>query len=37
MIVAIPEGLALSVSLAMSFTVNKLKNENILIKNLESI
>jgi P-type E1-E2 ATPase len=37
MIVAIPEGLPLSVSLAMSFSVNKLKNENILIKNLESI
>lgn len=37
MIVAIPEGLPLSVSLAMSFSVNKLKDENILIKNLESI
>lgn len=37
LIVAIPEGLPLSVSLAMSFSVNKLKNENILIKNVESI
>jgi magnesium-transporting ATPase (P-type) len=37
LIVAIPEGLPLSISLAMSFSVNKLKNENILIKNIESI
>lgn len=37
MIVAIPEGLPLSVSLAMSFSVNKLKNENILIKSVESL
>lgn len=37
MIVAIPEGLPLSVSLAMSFSVNKLKNEQILIKNVESV
>ena len=37
MIVAIPEGLPLSVSLAMSFSVNKLKNEEILIKNVESV
>lgn len=37
MIVAIPEGLPLSVSLAMSFSVNKLKNEAILIKNVESV
>ena len=37
MIVAIPEGLALSVSIVMSFMVNKLKNENILIKNIEAL
>ena len=37
MIVAIPEGLALSVSIVMSFMVNKLKNEHILIKNIEAL
>ena len=36
-IVAIPEGLALSVSIVMSFMVNKLKNEHILIKNIEAL
>jgi P-type E1-E2 ATPase len=35
--VAIPEGLPLSIQLAMSFSVNKLKKENILIKNMEAI
>jgi magnesium-transporting ATPase (P-type) len=37
MIVAIPEGLPLSVSLAMSFSVEKLKDRNILIKNIEAL
>jgi P-type E1-E2 ATPase len=37
MIVAIPEGLPLSIQLAMSFSVSKLKQENILIKNMNAI
>lgn len=37
MIVAIPEGLPLSIQLAMSFSVSKLKKENILIKNMNAI
>ena len=37
MIVSIPEGLPLSVSLAIAFSVNKLKKENILIKNIEAV
>jgi P-type E1-E2 ATPase len=37
LIVAIPEGLPLAVSLAMALSTEKLKNDNILIKNLESI
>ena len=37
LIVAIPEGLPLSISLAMSFSINRLKKEEILIKNIESI
>jgi P-type E1-E2 ATPase len=37
MIVAIPEGLHLSIQLAMSFSVSKLKKENILIKNMNAI
>ena len=37
MMVAIPEGLPLAVSLAMALSVNNLKKDNILIKNLEAI
>ena len=37
MIVSIPEGLPLSVSLAIAFSVNKLKKQNILIKNIEAV
>lgn len=37
LIVAIPEGLPLAVSLAMALSTEKLKNDNILIKNIESI
>lgn len=37
LIVAIPEGLPLAVSIAMALSVNKLKDDNILIKNVEAI
>jgi magnesium-transporting ATPase (P-type) len=37
MIVAIPEGLPLAVSIAMALSINALKNDQILIKNLESV
>lgn len=37
LIVAIPEGLPLSISLAMSFSINRLKKEQILIKKMQSI
>ena len=37
MMVAIPEGLPLAVSIAMALSINKLKSDNILIKNVESI
>jgi Ca2+ transporting ATPase len=37
MIVAIPEGLPLAVSIAMALSITRLKNDEILIKNLESI
>jgi len=37
MIVAIPEGLPLAVSIAMALSISRLKNDEILIKNLESI
>jgi P-type E1-E2 ATPase len=37
MIVAIPEGLPLAVSIAMALSINSLKKDNILIKNLESV
>jgi len=36
-IVAIPEGLPLAVSIAMALSIQNLKNDGILIKNLESI
>ena len=37
MIVAIPEGLPLAVSIAMALSINSLKKHEILIKNLESV
>jgi len=37
MIVAIPEGLPLAVSIAMALSINNLKKDEILIKNLESV
>lgn len=37
LIVAIPEGLPLAVSIAMALSVDNLKNDNILIKNLEAV
>ena len=37
MMVAIPEGLPLAVSIAMALSVKSLKNDEILIKNLEAI
>lgn len=37
LIVAIPEGLPLAVSIAMALSVDNLKKDNILIKNLESV
>jgi P-type E1-E2 ATPase len=35
--VAIPEGLPLAVSIAMALSVNKLKKDQILIKNVEAV
>jgi P-type E1-E2 ATPase len=37
LIVAIPEGLPLAVSIAMALSINKLKEDQILVKNLESV
>jgi Ca2+ transporting ATPase len=37
LIVAIPEGLPLAVSIAMALSIDRLKKDEILIKNLESI
>lgn len=37
MIVAIPEGLPLAVSIAMALSISRLKKDEILIKNLESV
>jgi len=37
LIVTIPEGLPLAISIAMALSINRLKKENILIKNLGSI
>jgi Ca2+-transporting ATPase len=37
LIVAIPEGLPLAVSIAMALSIHNLKEDEILIKNLESI
>lgn len=37
LIVAIPEGLPLAVSIAMALSISRLKQDEILVKNLESI
>jgi P-type E1-E2 ATPase len=37
LMVAVPEGLPLAISIAMALSINKLKQDNILIKNVESI
>lgn len=37
LIVSIPEGLPLAVSIAMALSINKLKKDEILIKNLEAV
>lgn len=37
MMVAIPEGLPLAVSIAMALSISSLKKDEILIKNLEAI
>jgi len=37
LMVAIPEGLPLAVSIAMALSINNLKKDKILIKNLESV
>lgn len=36
-IIALPEGMPLAISIAMALSVGRLKNDNILIKNLEAI
>ena len=37
LVVSIPEGLPLAISLAMSFSISKLRKENLIIRKLESI
>ena len=37
LIVAIPEGLPLAVSIAMAMSINRLKQDEILIKKLEAV
>ena len=37
LMVAIPEGLPLAVSIAMALSINSLKKDKILIKNIESV
>jgi magnesium-transporting ATPase (P-type) len=37
LIVSVPEGLPLAVSIAMALSINKLKKDQILIKNLEAV
>jgi P-type E1-E2 ATPase len=37
LIVAIPEGLPLAVSIAMALSINNLKKDEILVKNIESV
>ena len=36
MVVAVPEGLPLAVTIALAFSVGKMKDENNLVKNLAS-
>jgi len=36
-IVAVPEGLPLSISIAMAFSIDTLKEDNLLIKHLQAI
>lgn len=37
MIVCVPEGLPLAVSMSMAFSIDKLIQDNLLIKNLEAL
>jgi P-type E1-E2 ATPase len=37
LIVSIPEGLPLAVSVAMALSISKMKSDNILIKNVEAV
>ena len=37
LIVCIPEGMPLVISMAMAFSVDQLKKENLLIKNLDAL
>jgi P-type E1-E2 ATPase len=37
LIVAIPEGMPLAISIAMAMSVDAMKDDNILIKNLDSV
>lgn len=37
LIVCIPEGMPLVISMAMAFSVDKLKEEHLLIKNLDAL
>jgi len=37
LIVAIPEGLPLAVSIAMAMSIKELKNDEIIVKNLDSV
>lgn len=36
-IVAVPEGLPLSISIAMAFSIDTLKRDNLLVKNLAAV
>lgn len=37
LIVAVPEGLPLAISMALAFSTERLKNDNLLIRNLEAL
>jgi magnesium-transporting ATPase (P-type) len=37
LIVSVPEGLPLAISIAMALSVGRLKKDNILLKNLEAV
>jgi magnesium-transporting ATPase (P-type) len=37
LVVCIPEGMPLVISMAMAFSVDQLKKENLLIKNLDAL